>query len=116
MASGSRDGPPETLRRAICFTEEHAQQDISVADIAAAGQVTVRAVQFAFRRHLDTTPMAYLQRIRLERARAELLAAGPGAGTITALAYRWGFSSPSRFSALYRRAYGVVPSKSRIQR
>jgi len=31
-----------------------------------AAHVTVRAVQLAFRRHLDTTPMAYLRRVRLE--------------------------------------------------
>jgi hypothetical protein len=32
-----------------------------VADIAAAARVTTRAVQLAFRRHLDTTPTDYLR-------------------------------------------------------
>jgi AraC-like DNA-binding protein len=109
-AADRRDARPETLRRALAFTEEHAHQDITVADIAAAAHVTVRAVQLAFRRHLNTTPLAYLQQVRLERARADLMAADPGHETVTALAYRWGFSSPGRFSALYRRAYGVAPS------
>jgi AraC-like DNA-binding protein len=109
-AADRRDARPETLRRALAFTEEHAHQDITVADIAVAAHVTVRAVQLAFRRHLNTTPLAYLQQVRLERARADLVAADPGHETVTALAYRWGFSSPGRFSALYRRAYGIAPS------
>jgi AraC-like DNA-binding protein len=111
-AADRRDSRPETLRRTLAFIDEHAHEDITVAAIAAAAHVTPRAVQLAFRRHLDTTPMAYLQQVRLERARADLLAADPHQETVTALALRWGFSSPSRFSALYRRAYGIVPSKT----
>src|SRR5262249_53032353 len=56
----SHDGHPGTVRRAVEFIDENAHQDISVADIAAAAFVTIRAVQLAFRRHLDTTPMRYL--------------------------------------------------------
>jgi AraC-like DNA-binding protein len=104
-----RDARPETVRRAMSFIETHADRDITVADIAAAACVTVRAIQLAFRRHLDTTPAAYLRRVRLERAHQELQAADPARETITAVAYRWGFSSASRFSALYRRVYGVAP-------
>jgi AraC-like DNA-binding protein len=111
-AADRRDAHPETLRRAVSFIEVNAGHDVTVADIAATAHVSVRAVQLAFRRHLDTTPMAYLQQVRLERARAELLAADSRRETVTALALRWGFSSPSRFSALYRRAYGTVPSKT----
>ncbi|MFI6180577.1 hypothetical protein ACIA8R_33925 [Nonomuraea sp. NPDC051191] len=46
------------MRRAIAYLEAQPDQDITVADIAAAAHVTVRAVQLAFRRHLDTTPLA----------------------------------------------------------
>jgi AraC-like DNA-binding protein len=30
--------------------------------------------------------------------------------TVTAVAYRWGFASSSRFAAYYRQAYGIHPS------
>jgi len=98
------------LRRAIAFIEEHARQDISAGDIAAAAHVTVRSVQLAFRRHLDTTPMGYLRQVRLGHAHHELQDADPAQQTVTDIAYRWGFSSASRFSACYRNAYGLVPS------
>jgi hypothetical protein len=57
------DASPATLRRAIAFIDEHAHDDITGAEIAAAAGVTVRAVQLAFRRHLDITPLGYLRRV-----------------------------------------------------
>jgi AraC-like DNA-binding protein len=101
---------PDTVRRAVAFIDEHAHDDISIADIAAAALVTVRAVQLAFRRHLDTTPMAYLRRVRLDRAHHDLITADPASQTVTAIAYRWGFSNASRFATQYQQAYGIRPS------
>ena len=115
MAAAQVPGPgrvaPAAVRRAVAFIDEHADRDISAADIAAAAHVTIRAVQLAFRRHLDTTPSAYLRRVRLEFAHQQLHAATPGDGvTVTEIATRWGFASPSRFAASYRATYGVLPS------
>jgi len=109
-AADRRDAHPATLGRAVAFIDEHAHEDITVAAIAAAAFVTIRAIQLAFRRHLDTTPMEYLRRVRLALAHADLLAADPARETITTVSYRWGFASPSRFAASYRQAYGVLPS------
>jgi len=107
-----RDAGGVTVRRAAAFIDEHAGQDITVADIAAASCVTVRAVQLAFRRELDTTPTAYLRTVRLARAHRELVDADLTRETVTAVAYRWGFSSASRFSAYYRETYGVSPKQT----
>jgi AraC-like DNA-binding protein len=102
---------PATLRRAIAFIESNAQADIGIDDIAAAARVSRRAVQQAFRRHHDTTPTAYLRRVRLDAAHRELLDAAPGDGlTVTDVAYRWGFCSPSRFTERYHAAFGTTPS------
>ncbi len=105
-------GSPAALRRAVAFIDEHAHQDIAAADIAAAAGVTIRSVQLAFRRHLDSTPMEYLRRVRLDHAHRQLVDASPERESVTSVAYRWGFSSPSRFAADYRKAYGVLPSRS----
>jgi transcriptional regulator GlxA family with amidase domain len=101
-----------TVRRARAFIDEHPERDITATDIAAAACVTVRALQMAFRRELDTTPMGYLRTVRLARAHRELLDLGPRQETVTAVAYRWGFSSTSRFSAYYRETYGVSPKQT----
>jgi AraC-like DNA-binding protein len=106
------DASTATVQRAIAFIDEHAGQDITAAGIAAAARVSVRSLQLAFRRELDTTPTAYLRTVRLTRAHRELVEAGPGQETVTAVAYRWGFSSTSRFSAYYRETYGVNPRQT----
>ena len=103
------DGSPATLRRAVAFIDEHAHEDITAADIGAAAFVTIRAVQLAFQRHMGTTPLAYLRRVRLARAHHDLTTADPATQTVTAIAYRWGFHSSSRFAAAYRQAYGIPP-------
>lgn len=99
-----------TVPRAIAFIDEHARDDISAADIAAAACVTPRAVQLAFRRHLGITPMGYLRQVRLEQAHRELLSARADDRTVTRIAADWGFTNLSRFSAQYRETYGVPPS------
>lgn len=108
----STDASLRTVHHAISFIEANADRDIGAADIAAAAHITLRAVQLAFRRHLDTTPMAYLRHVRLRQARQQLLDADPGRETVAAVASRWGFSSPSAFSAYYRDAYGTLPSRT----
>jgi AraC-like DNA-binding protein len=104
------DAHPDTLRRAITFIDENAHRDITIADIAAAAFVTIRAIQLVFRRHLDTTPTEYLRRVRLDHARQDLMGADPARDSVAAIAYRWGFPNPSRFAAQYRQTYGVRPS------
>ena len=107
-----RDANTATVRRATAFIDENVTQAITVPEIAAAACVTVRALQLAFRRELNSTPTAYLRTVRLTRAHRELVAADLSQETVTAVAYRWGFSSASRFSAYYRETYGVSPKQT----
>ncbi|MFD5270290.1 helix-turn-helix transcriptional regulator [Streptomyces sp. NPDC058335] len=112
-ATDRNDARPATLRRALAYIDDHAGEPITVADIAAAAHVTVRAVQYAFRRHLDTTPLAQLRRVRLAHAHDDLRAADPLDGTtVTDVAARWGFFHPGRFATLYRSAYGHPPHRT----
>jgi AraC-like DNA-binding protein len=104
---------PASLRRAVDFIDRNAQRDIGIGEIAEAARVSPRAVEAAFRRHRGTTPTGYLRQVRLDHAHRELSeAADPDRLTVTEVAYRWGFSSPSRFSEYYRRAFGHPPSET----
>jgi AraC-like DNA-binding protein len=109
-AQDHHDATTDTLRRAVGFINANAGLDISLADMAAASHVTVRAVQLAFRRQLGVTPTQYLRRIRLDLAHQDLIRADPTAATVTSVAARWGFASSSRFAAYYHRTYGIPPS------
>ncbi|WFE44038.1 helix-turn-helix transcriptional regulator [Verrucosispora sp. WMMD1129] len=112
QAIDRRAATTATLRRATAFIEEYADRDIGAADIAAAAQVSLRTLQLAFRRHLDTTPMAHLRRVRLDRAHRDLVQADPRQETVSAIASRWGFLSHSRFTARYHATYGFPPSRT----
>jgi transcriptional regulator GlxA family with amidase domain len=91
--------------------QARAEQPLTLDQVAAAAGVTGRALQYAFRRYYGTTPIAYLRRIRLERADAELRTADPDSGVqVGAVARKWGWASPSQFSLAYQERFGVRPS------
>ncbi|NEB04037.1 helix-turn-helix transcriptional regulator [Streptomyces sp. SID13726] len=107
------DAHPAALRRALAHIDDHADQPLTVAQIAEAAHISVRALQYAFRRHLDRTPLAHLREVRLSHAHDELTATDPESGvTVTDIAARWGFYHPGRFATLYRRTYGRSPRRT----
>ncbi|MFF3334042.1 helix-turn-helix transcriptional regulator [Streptomyces sp. NPDC002888] len=111
-ATDRNDAHPVTLRLALAYIEDHAAEPLTVAEIAEAAHVTIRGLQYAFRRHLDTTPLAHLRKVRLSHAHEDLLGADPLGTTVTEIAARWGFFHPGRFAALYRDAYGRPPHQT----
>lgn len=103
---------PGALRRAQEVMSDRAAEPLTVDDVARATGVSVRGLQSAFRRHLDTTPMEFLRGVRLERAHAELVGADPSTTTVAQVAHRWGFTHVGRFAAHHRARYGSSPSES----
>ncbi len=109
--SGQTRAAPAGVRRAVAFIEEHVDADIGPAEIAAAAGMSVRGLQAAFRRELDTTPTACLRAARLDAVHHDLQAADPFTGaTVEAIAARWGFAHRGRFAAAYRQRYGQPPA------
>lgn len=103
------DAKPILLRRAVDYMDRNADNDIALADVADAIHVTPRAVQYMFRKHLNTTPLQYLRELRLHRAHQDLVKGNRMDDTVTAIAARWGFMHSGRFAVLYREAYGQSP-------
>ena len=101
-----------SVRRAERFIEENTMNAIGLADVASAARVSPRALQKAFRRFRDTTPMAHLRALRLELARTELSRAGQDGGSVTSVAIAHGFGSLSRFAADYKARFGESPSET----
>ncbi|HEY8983930.1 MAG TPA: AraC family transcriptional regulator [Streptomyces sp.] len=100
---------PRTVRRAVDLIEAHPETPFTVGDLARTAGVSARRLQEGFREHLGVTPMTYVRNVRLDRARTDLLA---GAGPVTEVAGRWGFTHLSRFSAAYRSRFGEAPSET----
>lgn len=95
------------VERAIDNMQAHADANMTLADVAEAAGVGVRARTRGFERRLGISPRRYLQKYRLEHARADLLDAR---ASVTETAYRWGFGNLGDFAATYRERYGENPS------
>lgn len=103
---------PPFLVRATEFLAAHAGDDIGPGDVVAACGVSLRTLQEAFARHYGVGPMTWLRNLRLDRVRAELERAPPGAVKVGDVAGRWGFYHLSHFTAAYRRRFGELPSQT----
>jgi transcriptional regulator GlxA family with amidase domain len=84
-------------------------EPLTVAEVARAAGVGVRALELAFRRRRGDTPRGALAAFRLERARERLLAAPPDA-SVTDAALDSGFAHLGRFAGAYRARFGESPS------
>ncbi len=106
-----KSAAPANIRRAEDFIVGHADDAITVEDVARIAGCSVRALQLGFRRFRNTSPMEALRRARLERARVDLLNSN-GTVSIIDIAMRHGFGHAGRFSAAYRHRYGEHPSET----
>lgn len=84
-------------------------QRLSLSDIARQLDVSPYYLCHGFRRLTSSTLSAYLLQVRL-RLSLERIAAGQ---TLTDVALEFGFSSHSHFTARFRRAFGLSPSRVR---
>jgi AraC-like DNA-binding protein len=100
---------PGVVRRAERFMIDNAGSPITVSDVADHLGISLRSLQAGFRQWRETTPTAFLRRVRLQLVRDELLRSGREAN-VTTVALRHCFSHLGRFSAQYRSAFGEDPS------
>lgn len=112
LTGEQRAARPRSVQRAIDMMEDRPEHPHSVEDLAAHARVSVRALQAGFRRYVGTTPMGYLNGVRLRRVERELAEAAPDSVTVTQVAYRWGFTHHGRFAAAYRERFGCSPSET----
>ena len=101
------DAGAPLVMRAVGVIEERAHEDLGLGAIARECGVSPRALQYAFRRHLGCTPLAYLRRVRLDLARQSLR--NGTCVTVSEAASRFGFFNPGRFAAEFRTLFGENP-------
>lgn len=100
------------VARARQLLEERPEEAWSTSALAICVHLSVRSLQEGFARDAGMPPMAYLQQVRLRRARDRLRAASPADTTVTAVASGLGVSHLGRFAAAYRSAFGESPSET----
>lgn len=100
----------EPIRAAQELARARPEADLGVEALAAHAHMSVRGFARAFRREVGTTPAAYVEAVRVERAVAMLQTTAAGADEIAAAC---GFGTPETFRRAFRRRMGVTPGEYR---
>ena len=94
----------------ICdYLMAHLTEPITLTDLERMSGLSARTLQYQFARYAGMSPMAWLKKQRLIKARQMLQQPG-GVRSVTELAMDLCFSSASRFAAEYRQQFGRAPS------
>ncbi|NTU56729.1 MAG: helix-turn-helix domain-containing protein [Anaerolineales bacterium] len=98
------------VRKAMAYIHENFFKPISRRDIAQHVNIAEDYLTFCFRQELGATPIKYLQRYRVNRAR-ELLKSEQV--SITEIARMVGFTDSGYFSRVFHRETGMSPETFR---
>lgn len=98
------------LARLDAWIDHHLADEIRVDQLAALCALSAGHFHACFRELTGMTPLAYVQRRRLDHARTLVTHSGLSLGHIASLV---GFRDQGSFSRAYRRHFAVAPSRSR---
>ncbi len=85
---------------------------MTTLELAAMVEVSMRTLEYHFKKVFEMTPSIFLHRLRLNAVHRKLLQADPSLVTVSELASKYGFMHPGRFSLLYRELFGEKPSET----
>jgi signal transduction histidine kinase/CheY-like chemotaxis protein/ABC-type sugar transport system substrate-binding protein len=98
------------VRRAMAYIHEHYAEPISRADLARHVTMAEDYLTTCFHKEVGMTPIAYLNRYRVNQARLILK---QSAANITEIATAVGFADSGYFSRIFRREVGLAPEAYR---
>ena len=106
--------PEAGMGKLLSWIELHLAEPLTVALLARQAGMSVRSFHRHFRGKVGQSPLEYIVRQRIARAK-ELLAAHPPE-RIDEIAARCGFDDANYFSRVFRARAGMAPSKVRLVR
>jgi AraC-like DNA-binding protein len=109
---GLADSRLSLIGRSVSWLRHHYDETVRVDDLARLSGMSVSSFHRHFRAVTAMTPIQYQKQIRLQEARARLIA---DPHDVAGVAFAVGYESPSQFSREYRRRFGVPPGKDAEQ-
>jgi AraC family carnitine catabolism transcriptional activator len=107
-----RHGTEDTrLLAIIAAMEEHTEEPLDAARLAAVGGLSQRQMERLFRARLGQRPMGYYLQLRLDKAEQLLRYSRM---SVREVALACGFASPARFSRAFRARSGCSPRAARV--
>ncbi|HEY8876004.1 MAG TPA: AraC family transcriptional regulator [Roseateles sp.] len=107
---GLADSRLSQIGRAIRFIRTHHAEAISIPMLADMVAMSESSFHRHFRGATTMSPLQYQKMIRLQEARARIMA---DAGDVAAIGYSVGYDSPSQFSREYSRLFGAPPGRDK---
>ena len=95
----------QRLRDIISYIETHYNQDISLEDVAKSATICKSECCRFFKKHMGITIFDYILYLRIQKSLPLLLEAS----SITEVAARVGFASPSYYSQIFKRYMKCTP-------
>lgn len=97
------------ISKALRAIHDNYSKAIDVAQLADAANMSTRAFHNHFKAVTSHSPVQYVKRIRLEKARQFIVNQGEQASTAAHLV---GYESPSQFSREFKRYFGYPPREA----
>ena len=97
------------IKKILVYIERNCGSAITVEDIAGSANISVSTCLRLFRVVLNTTPIRYLMKYRIQKAAEALKRAG--GRTVADIARSCGFTDASYFNRCFRKEYGMTPSE-----
>jgi len=110
VSLGSLENREPRVAAAIHLMEQHIDETISVAEIAAHTNLSVRMLEYLFAQTLNLSPGAYYRRLRLKAAHRLVVDTRL---RMQEIAIRTGFNSLPSFSRMFKRYYQQSPGECR---
>ena len=98
------------LTAMIGYVQKHYANKILLKDISSAGNCCKTKCTSLFQTYLNTSPMVYLNRYRLEKS---VFLLRNTVMSVTEIAYACGFSNSSYFCELFHKYYNTTPGRFR---
>ena len=105
---GLADSRLSQVSRAIRWIREHYAEPLPIETLARIAGMSAPSFHRHFRAVTAMSPLQYQKQIRLQEARARLIAKAEDVATV---GFDVGYQSPSQFSREYSRMFGEPPAK-----
>ncbi|HEX5338955.1 MAG TPA: helix-turn-helix domain-containing protein [Gallionella sp.] len=110
--SVQKDYSEPLVQDAIAWMEKHLAHSVTIDDLANAMHTSYRTLNRRFVEITGMAPLAYLQALKIERAKELLEVSNSDFETITE---KVGYGDASSFRRLFKRATGLSPAQYRRQ-
>ena len=94
------------LAKILQFMQNNLHRKLTLQEIAAQGNMSIRTANRLFQSLLKTSPLQHFMELRMEDAAKKLC---NNIQPISHIAYQYGFSDSNHFTTAFRRHFGMSP-------